>query len=77
MHLGLRQRDTIFETNVLFSDGIATDGDNLFGVEPVKILLDDMNCTGNENSIAECRHDRGIHNCHPYEVAGVICGLCF
>ncbi|KAH9508824.1 hypothetical protein Btru_050143 [Bulinus truncatus] len=37
-------------------------------------LLDDLVCTGNESSLAECGHAQwGVHNCGISEEAGVIC----
>ncbi|XP_075470506.1 HHIP-like protein 1 isoform X2 [Ascaphus truei] len=40
----------------------------------LRILLDDVNCTGNEKSLLECKHtDIGKHNCTHQEDAGVIC----
>ena len=39
------------------------------------ILLDDVNCLGNETSLALCGHATwGINNCDHSEDAGVICG---
>ena len=39
------------------------------------IILDDVQCTGNEENIADCKHNGyKKHNCQHTEDAGVICG---
>ena len=43
-----------------------------FGQGTVPILLDDVACTGNENSILDCQYN-SIDNCVHSEDAGVIC----
>ena len=38
------------------------------------IVLDDVNCNGNEVNLTQCRHNGfGVHNCVPVEDAGVFC----
>lgn len=38
------------------------------------ILLDELNCQGNESSILECTFDPwGQHDCGGNEIAGVVC----
>ena len=39
-----------------------------------RIWLDNLRCTGNERSLADCPHNGwGNHNCRPYDNAGVEC----
>ena len=46
-----------------------------FGRGSGPILLDDVFCTGTEETVFDCQH-RGIgnHNCEHYDDAGVRCG---
>ncbi|KAM6273777.1 HHIP-like protein 1 [Porphyrio hochstetteri] len=41
----------------------------------LRILLDDVQCSGQEKTLLECSHaDVGTHNCSHEEDAGVVCG---
>ncbi|XP_031569118.1 uncharacterized protein LOC116303677 [Actinia tenebrosa] len=53
---------------------IATVG-SVFGPGNGRIVLDHVECTGNESSLLECRHDKlGFKSCSSEEEAGVLCG---
>ncbi|NXP07831.1 DMBT1 protein, partial [Thinocorus orbignyianus] len=53
---------------------VAAPGHAFFGQGSGDILLDNVNCVGNEVSLLDCNH-RGwrIHNCAHYEDTGVVC----
>ena len=41
---------------------------------PVVFWLDEINCTGSEESLFNCSHaEPGVHDCGPRERAGVAC----
>ena len=45
-----------------------------FGAGRGIILLDDVQCIGNESSLLDCRHrDVFVHNCHHSEDVGILC----
>ncbi|XP_067170477.1 deleted in malignant brain tumors 1 protein-like [Apteryx mantelli] len=61
--------------------GTAVSAPNLahFGRGRGHIWLDEVNCTGTEAALSECRaKPKGVHNCHHGEDAGVVCsGSCY
>ncbi|XP_064386909.1 uncharacterized protein LOC135335369 isoform X2 [Halichondria panicea] len=47
-----------------------------FGQGNGDILLDDLECAGNETKLIDCPHDGvGVHNCHHSEDIGVVCEI--
>ncbi|KAK9506432.1 hypothetical protein O3M35_008374 [Rhynocoris fuscipes] len=49
---------------------------NVTGGNEPKFLLDDVECRGDEDTLAECQHAGwGVHDCQPHEAAGLVCKL--
>ena len=43
-------------------------------INQVHYWLDDIQCTGQENCLMDCEHERlGVHNCAQDEIAAVMC----
>ncbi|CAI8010582.1 Soluble scavenger receptor cysteine-rich domain-containing protein SSC5D, partial [Geodia barretti] len=43
-------------------------------INQVHYWLDDIQCTGQENCLMDCEHERlGVHNCAQHEIAAVMC----
>ena len=63
--------------NNIFRGGIAKTGGTFPpGADHLDIVLDDVQCSGTEQSIAECTHPGwGIDDCAHGEDAGVVCGI--
>ncbi|NXD18327.1 DMBT1 protein, partial [Nothocercus nigrocapillus] len=58
---------------------VSAPGLSHFGRGRGQIWLDEVNCTGTEAALSECRAKaKGVHNCHHGEDAGVVCsGSCY
>uniref|UniRef100_A0A673SZT7 SRCR domain-containing protein n=1 Tax=Suricata suricatta TaxID=37032 RepID=A0A673SZT7_SURSU len=55
-------------------EGVGALGNGHFGEGVGSILLDDVQCWGNETTLGQCRHPGlSVHNCGHHEDAGVIC----
>jgi len=47
---------------------------NTYGSGAGPIWLDDLQCTGSEESFDDCTHRGwGVHNCHHYEDVSILC----
>lgn len=60
-------------TQLGFSGAQASYGLAYFGEGSAPILLDDVNCVGNEKSLIDCNKNDFGHNCGHSEDAGVAC----
>ena len=57
-----------------FQGASGAPGSARFGQGTGPIQLDDVGCSGDEQTIFDCAHPAfGVHNCGHYEDAGVIC----
>lgn len=57
-----------------YSGALAAPMSSAYGEGLGEILLDDLDCVGNESSIKDCPHGGWEnHNCFKDEIAGVIC----
>lgn len=52
---------------------ISAHGGAKFGKGTGPILMDDVGCSGDEETLFNCRHSKS-HNCNHGEDAGVVCG---
>ena len=47
---------------------------SFYGVSGLPVMLDNLSCTGNEETLLNCiRSSYGVLNCHGYKLAGVEC----
>ena len=59
-----------------YSEGYAFTAGDHYGCVDGIIWLDNVECTGTEQSLSECQHNGWeIHNCGHYEDAGVSCDI--
>ena len=58
-----------------FDAPTAAPGQAYFGSGVGPILLDNVMCTGEEETLLECQHSLQDHDCGHAEDAGVVCGV--
>ena len=62
----------IYDEQILFADVVVL---SELGGGTGPILLDDVDCRGDESSLSQCYHDGiGNHDCTHFEDVGVRCG---
>lgn len=72
---GVQNISNLFNTEHVCRSGKARSSAH-YGQGSGQILLDNVGCSGRENSILTCRHSGiGVHNCGHHEDAGVECKL--
>ena len=57
--------------------GASSEGDDYYNYgEVASIVMDDVQCVGDESSIFDCPRSKKLHNCNQYETASVTCNQC-
>ena len=57
-----------------FVEAVQTPIPYVYGTGSGQIWLDNVNCVGNESSLAECDHNQwGTHDCSHFKDANVVC----
>ena len=65
---------TCYTSCVMYYLGAQARTLSFYGVGSGPILLDDVQCTGDEQSLVNCTYNPS-HNCAHFEDAGVVCGV--
>ena len=78
MILDASEQKFLVEGNFFFPTGAIAWVRAFFGQGTGAILLEEVNCTGNETRLVDCHSNQlGVHNCSHFEDAGVTCqGIC-